>query len=203
MRGAMMGRAWVVIGVAGLAASGAWGGNTDPVVALTFDRTSIGLGETATGTLTARWNGPPNSYLSWVAVHLRASGSFVQVLDVQPIHWNNPALGLSGQPVASGADVLDVVGQQFSLIPPPVDFSNPIVVTSFTVTGTAAGMLSYHAELYPGAPGAIHIVTFGGDPPVFWGVDRFVSETLVVVPGPGAIAVVVVAGVGGIGRRRR
>jgi hypothetical protein len=196
-------RALLVIWLGGLAASGASGGNTDPVVALTFDRTSIGIGETATGTLTARWNGPPNSYLSWVAVHLRASGSFVQVSDVQPIPWNNPALGFSGQPVASGADVLDLVGSQYSLYPPPVDFSNPIVVTSFTVTGTAAGMLSYHAELYPGAPGAIYIDSFRLDPPVYGGVDRFVSETLVVVPGPGVGAVVVVAGVGGIGRRRR
>jgi hypothetical protein len=196
-------RAVLVIGLGGLAASGAWGGNTDPVVALTFDRTSIGIGETATATLTARWNGLPSTYLSSVAVHLRASGSFVQVSDVQPIHWNNPALGFSGQPVASGADVLGVVGAQFTLIPPPVDFSNPIVVTSFTVTGTAAGMLSYHAELYPGAPGAIYIDSFRLDPPVYWGVDRFVSETLVVVPGPGVGVVVVVAGVGGIGRRRR
>ncbi|MCC5821878.1 MAG: hypothetical protein LAT64_01165 [Phycisphaerales bacterium] len=170
-------------------------------MALTFDRTSIGIGETATATLTASWNGGPGTYLSWVGVHLRASGSFVQVSDVQPIHWNNPAFGYSGQPVASDADVLDVVGTQFSLIP-PVDRSNPIVVTSFTVTGTTAGLLTYHAELYPGASGAVHITTFSGDPPVFWGVDRYISETLVVVPGPGAVAVVVVAGVGGLGRRR-
>lgn len=195
-------RAVLVIGLGGLAASGAWGGNTNPVVALTFDRTSIGIGETATATLTARWNGSAGTYLSWVAVHLRASGGFVQVSDVQPIHWNNPALGFSGQPAASGADVLDVLGSQYTLFP-PVDFSNPIVVTSFTVAGTAAGMLSYHAELYPGAPGAIYIDSFRFDPPVYWGVDRFVSETLVVTPGSGAVAVVVVAGVGGIGRRRR
>lgn len=195
-------RAVLMIGLGGLAASGAWGGNTNPVVALTFDRTSIGIGETATATLTARWSGLPSTYLSSVAVHLRASGSFVQVSDVQPIHWNNPALGFSGQPVAFGADVLDVVGQQFSLIP-PVDFSNPIGVTSFTVTGAAAGMLSYHAELYPGAPGALHIWTFGGDPVAFWGLDRFVSETLVVVPGPGMVGVLGAAGLVACGRRLR
>ena len=175
-------------------------------VSLTFDRTSIGIGDTAVATMTASWDDWQNTlYLSSVNVDLIASGAFVAVSDIAPVAWNNPVLGFDGQGVASGADVLRLNASQFNLIP-PFTMDNPILITTFVVTGIAKGSLTYHSVNAAGAPFPYSITdTYIGGPPVPDppGNEVFVSQTLVVTPGPGVGAVVVVAGVCGIGRRRR
>ncbi len=204
MRGVMIRRAWAVVGVAGLGVSAsAQNFVTDLVVALTFDRTSIGIGETATGTITASWIGPVGSYFSSINVNLIASGSFVEVSGVAPVAWNNIALGFDGQGVASGADIISLQASQFSLIP-PYTTDHPILITAFTVTGVAEGLLWYHSVNAPGAPFPYSVTSpFVGGPalPPF-GNDVFVSQTLVVTPGPGVVGVLGVAGVVGAVRRR-
>jgi hypothetical protein len=196
--------AWVMMGMAGLGVP-ASGQNkvTGLEVSLTFDRTSIGIGETATATMTASWLGPPGSYMSIVAVDLMASGAFVMVSDIAPVAWNNPALGFNGQGVASGADVLWLNASQFNLIP-PYTTENPILITTFTVTGAAEGLMWYRSVNSPGAPFPYQVqpVSLTG-PIVDWTNDVFESQTLVVTPGPGVVGVLGMAGVIGAGRRRR
>ena len=50
----------------------------------------------------------------------------------------------------SGANVMGLQASQFSLIP-PFDSANPILVTTFTVTGTTAGVLSYSSATTAGS----------------------------------------------------
>ncbi|MCC5821880.1 MAG: hypothetical protein LAT64_01175 [Phycisphaerales bacterium] len=204
MRGAMSGRAWVVMAIAGLGVAPASGQSvtTDLVVALTFDRTSIGIGETAVATVRASWVGVTGTYMSYVGVDLIASGAFVEVGQVAPIAWNNPMLGFDGQGLGDGADVRGMQAAQFSLIPPYVT-GNPILITTFRVTGVAEGLLSYHSETIAGTPFPYDVTGgWANDPPV-WGNDVFVSQTLVVTPGPGVAVVLCVAGMIGCGRRTR
>ena len=194
----------VMLGLAGLgvpaAASGNWAGLE---VRLTFDRSTIGIGETATAMIVASWTSTLGQYFGALTVDLIASGAFVSVTDVTPVAWNNPALGFTGQGVASGADIIELNAAQFSLIP-PFDPSNPLLVTTFTVVGTQAGSLDYHSRASQGSPGSYFVVERpnGGPilPPI--GDDAFVSETLVVTPGPGVVGVLGVAGVVGVRRRR-
>ena len=202
MRGVMR-RAWAV-GLAGLGVAPAWGQavTTDLVVALTFDRTSIGIGETATATLTASWIGPIGSYFASINVDLIASDGFVAVSDIAPIAWNNPMLGFDGQGWGDGADVRGLQAAQFSLIPPYVT-DNPVLVTTFRVTGVAAGLLSYHSETIAGALFPYDVTGGWVNDPTVWGNDVFESQTLVVTPGPGVGCVLAMAGVVGAGRRRR
>jgi hypothetical protein len=198
-----MKRACVILGVAGLGVP-AWGQFSTLTVALTFDRTSIGIGETATATIMASWTGyPVGSYFSSINVDVIASGLYVQVSDVAPVAWNNWALGFDGQGAASGADVLGLEASQFSLIP-PFTTEHPILITTFRVTGVAEGFLAYHTVNAPGAPFPFSVTSaYFNDYPIQWTNDSFESGTLVVTPGPGVGAVVVVAGACGIGRRRR
>ena len=196
--------AWVVVGIAGLGAP-AWGQNssTNLVVSLTFDRTSIGIGETAVATMMATWDAPQGTYLASVNVDLIASGGFVAVSDIAPVAWNNIALGFDGQGVASGADVIGINASQFSLIPPH-STANPILITTFTVTGIAEGMLSYHSVTAAGAPYPYFVQqVLPLDPVVTYTNDVFESQTLVVTPGPGVVGVLGVAGVVATGRKRR
>lgn len=199
-----MRRAWLVLGSAGFGGSAlAQNIGTDLVVSLTFDRTSIGIGETAVATLTASWNGIQGSYLGAVAVDLIASDGLVLVSEVAAVAWNNPALGFNGQGVGVGPDVIGLFASQFSLIP-PYTTDNPILITTFVVTGVGAGELSYRSRTGQGAPFSYYVEDGSlTGPVVYWGDDVFVSQTLVVTPGPGTAALVVVAGVGGFGRRRR
>jgi hypothetical protein len=195
-------KAWVLTAAAGLGMPAAGGTGSYLAVSLTFDRTSIGIGETAVATMTASWDGLPGSCLASVNVDLIASGPSVFVSDVAPVAWNNPALGFDGQGIPSGPDVLGLNAAQFSLIPPHTT-DNPVLITTFTVTGTAAGMLSYRSETAAGAPYPYSVDPLFGpipDPP---GNEVFVSETLVVTPGPGVGGVLVVACGMVAGRRRR
>jgi MYXO-CTERM domain-containing protein len=195
----------MAIGVFGLAAGVSDAGSVgiEAVVELTFDRTSIGIGETARATITASWNGiPPGAYFSSITVDLIASGDFGLVSEIVPVAWNNPAMGFNGQGVASGADVIGLQAAQFSLIP-PYTTDNPILITTFTVTGTAAGELSYHSDASAGAPYSYSIVTSGFNCCLYELTDEiFISQTLVVTPGPGVVGVLGVAGLVGVRRRR-
>lgn len=193
MRGVLVVTA--VCGSAGAAVERGFGWSAE----LTFDRDEIAIGESAVATLTLF--GPQNfpGYFSSFNGDLLASESVVEVSDVAPVAWNNPGLGFQGEPFASGSDVLRIEASQFSLIP-PVDFSNPLLVTTFLVTGTDLGALTYEASVSPGAPflfswtNAFKQFSFGP--------EDFMSETLIVVPAPSALGCVLVYGLLA-GRRRR
>jgi MYXO-CTERM domain-containing protein len=189
-----------LLAVAGLATVAT--AQTNLNVALTFDKTSIAIGETATATVTASWNGVAGSYMSSVNANWLASGEFASVSNIAAVAWNNPALGFNGQGTASGASVLGVQASQFSLIP-PFTATNPILVTTFTVTGTAEGVLSYASTTVTGAPSPYSVTGPGfADPVVFFTNDAFSSGSLTVTPAPSAMALL---GLGGLvaGRRRR
>jgi hypothetical protein len=192
-----------LLAVAGLATvASAQNVSTDLVVELSFDKTSIAIGETATATISASWTGVTGSYFSSFNVNINASGEYVSLSNVAPIAWNNPALGFNGQGTVSGASILNMQASQFSLIPPFVS-TNPIMVTSFTVTGTAEGVLSYSTTNADGAPFPFSVTgPVFSDPVVQFGNDSFSSGSLVVTPAPSAMALL---GLGGLvaGRRRR
>jgi hypothetical protein len=180
-----------VLAVAGLASvATAQNISTDLVVSLTFDRAEIAIGETATATITASWNGVTGSYFSSFNVNMNASGEYVSVSNLAPVAWNNPALGFNGQGTVSGASILNMQASQFSLIPP-------------FVTGTAEGVLSYSTTNADGAPFPFSVTgPVFSDPVVQFGNDSFSSGSLVVTPAPSAMALL---GLGGLvaGRRRR
>jgi MYXO-CTERM domain-containing protein len=192
-----------LLAVAGLATvASAQNISTDLVIALTFDKTSIGIGETATATVTASWNGVAGSYFSSFNASLIASGEYVSVSDLAGVAWNNPALGFSGTGTISGASIMNIQASQFSLIP-PYNSANPILVTTFTVTGTAEGSLTYSTVNADGAPFPFSVTgPVFSDPVVEFGHNSFVSDTLRVTPAPSAMALL---GLGGLvaGRRRR
>jgi hypothetical protein len=192
-----------LLAVAGLATvASAQNVSTNLNVALSFDKTSIAIGETATATISASWTGVTGSYFSSFNVNINASGEYVSLSNVAPIAWNNPALGFNGQGTVSGASILNMQASQFSLIPPFVS-TNPILVTSFTVTGTAEGILSYSTSNAAGAPFPFSVTgPVFSDPVVEFGNDAFSSGSLVVTPAPSAMALL---GLGGLvaGRRRR
>jgi MYXO-CTERM domain-containing protein len=192
-----------LLAVAGLATvASAQNVSTNLNVALSFDKTSIAIGETATATISASWTGVTGSYFSSFNVNINASGEYVSLSNVAPIAWNNPALGFNGQGTVSGASILNMQASQFSLIPPFVS-TNPILVTSFTVTGTAEGILSYSTTNAAGAPFPFSVTgPVFSDPVVEFGNDAFSSGELRVTPAPSAMALL---GLGGLvaGRRRR
>ena len=192
-----------LLAVAGLATvASAQNVSTNLNVALSFDKASIAIGETATATISASWNGVAGSYFSSFNVNINASGEYVSLSNVAPIAWNNPALGFNGQGTISGASILNMQASQFSLIPPFVN-TNPILVTSFTVTGTAEGILSYSTSNAAGAPFPFSVTgPVFSDPVVEFSNAAFSSGSLTVTPAPSAMALL---GLGGlvVGRRRR
>ncbi len=192
-----------LLAVAGLATvASAQNVSTDLVVELTWDKTEIAIGETATATVIASWNGVEGSYFSSFNVNFNASGEYVSVSNLAPAAWNNTALGFDGTGTISGASILNFQAAQFSLIPPFVA-TNPILVTTFTVTGTAEGVLSYSTTNADGAPFPMSVTgPVFSDPVVEFGNDSFVSGSLTVTPAPSAMALL---GLGGLvaGRRRR
>jgi MYXO-CTERM domain-containing protein len=192
-----------LLAVAGLATvASAQNVSTNLNVALSFDKASIAIGETATATISASWNGVAGSYFSSFNVNINASGEYVSLSNVAPIAWNNPALGFNGQGTISGASILNMQASQFSLIPPFVN-TNPILVTSFTVTGTAEGVLSYSTTNAAGAPFPFSVTgPVFSDPVVEFSNAAFSSGSLTVTPAPSAMALL---GLGGlvVGRRRR
>jgi hypothetical protein len=192
-----------LLAVAGLATvASAQNVSTNLNIALSFDKTSIGIGETATATVMASWDGVAGSYFSTFTASLNANGEFVSVSNLAPIAWNNAALGFNGTGTVSGASILNLSASQFSLIPPFVN-TNPILVTTFTVTGTAEGVLSYSTTTAAGAPFPFSVTgPVFSDPVVEFGHDAFSSADLRVTPAPSAMALL---GLGGLmaGRRRR
>jgi len=169
-------------------------------VNLSFDSTSIGIGETATATLSASFTGQPDgAYLSSVNIDLIASIQW-SVSNVGAVAWNNASLGFDGQGVASGGNVLGINASQFSLIP-PVTAGSPIVIMSFTVTGSAEGSLTYSSSTADGAPFS-YSVTGGAfsDQPVIYDDSLFSSGVIRITPAPSAAALL---GLGGLGLARR
>ena len=64
-----------LLAVAGLATvASAQNVSTNLNVALSFDKTSIGIGETATATVMASWDGVVGSYFSSINIDLMANG---------------------------------------------------------------------------------------------------------------------------------
>ncbi|MEM9372794.1 MAG: hypothetical protein AAGA55_04045 [Planctomycetota bacterium] len=172
-------------------------------VHLSFDASDAAMGEIVTASLIAEFDGfGPNQYFSDVYIDLIASTSDVyEVIDVAPVMWNNPGLGFNGQGVASGSDVLDIRASQFHLIP-PVDFSNPIVITTFSLKRVGTGSVIYSAQVAADLPYmfAPSITPFGD---VFTYNDEvFTSDTLLGTPSPGVLGVFG-AGCALASRRRR
>ncbi len=176
------------------------------VISLTWDKTTIAIGETATATITSTHVGPAGSYLTVFAANLHASAEVVSVDYIAPVAWNQALSGLSGQGVADGASIMGLNAGQNSLLG-TIDSSNPLLVTTFTVTGTAEGVLTYTAEASVPPNGAWAIIGQGNPivpefPAVWFGTDVLDSQALTVVPAPSAMALL---GLGGLvaGRRRR
>jgi uncharacterized protein (TIGR03382 family) len=199
-----MKKAVCVLGVVGLAAGGAFGQNisTDLVVDLSFDKSSVSIGETFNAIITASWNGVAGSYFSSFNVDLIASGNYAQVNSVDTIAWNNPALGFTGQPASiDGASIIGLQAAQFSLIPPFVT-DNPILVTTINMTYTASGILSYSVQAAAGAPFMFSVTgPIFSDPVVEFGAEAFQSGSIG-IPAPGAAGLLAAAGVLGVRRRR-
>lgn len=184
----------VVCGSTGAAVERGFGWSAE----LTFDRDEIAIGESAVATLTLF--GPPGlpGHFSGFTGDLLASEPIVEVSNVAPVAWNNPGLGYPGEPFASGADVLEVEASQFFTIP-PVDFSNPLVVTSFSVTGVQAGQLNY--EALPTINPVILFSWVNAFDSYAFDSTYFSSETLTVVPAPSAM--ICVLGSALVASRRR
>lgn len=171
-------------------------------VTLSFDVSLIGFGESATATLSASFTGQPaGAYLSSVNIDLIATLPWT-VSNVAAVAWNNVALGFDGQGVASGGDVLGIEAAQFSLIP-PITAGSPILITTFTVTSTTEGVLTYDAQAANGAP-FLFSVTGGGfaDPVVEYGAEVFSSGSLSVIPAPGGVGLGVMCLAAATRRRR-
>lgn len=170
--------------------------STNLVVELTFDKTIIDIGETSVGSITAFWNGVPGSYFSSINVDLFPSGQFVEINSINPVVWNNPSLGFSGQATFSGANIFGLESTQFGLFPPVLE-NNPIHITSFTLTGVAPGVLVYTAEMTSGFATFPFSVTgpFFSDPTVAFGEEVFTSQPITVIPSPGAVAMLTLSGV--------
>ncbi len=199
-----MRRVVVAAALAGLTA-GALGQNisTGLIVSLTFDKSSLGIGETATATITASWNGVAGSYLSSFNIDLMLSNPGLVVSNLAPIAWNNPALGFTGTPASiEGGNIIGLQAAQFSLIPPFVNI-NPILVTTFTVTLVSTGsVLEYSARVAAGAPFPFSVTgPVFNDPVVQFGLDSFRSDRFM-IPSPSAVGLLGMAGVLA-GRRRR
>jgi hypothetical protein len=177
--------------------------STDLVVSLSFDQTGIQVGDIGSATITASWNGVAGSYFSSFNVDLLASSQAIQILDVAPVAWNNPALGFTGSPASlDGANIIGLQASQFSLIP-PFTATNPILVTTFTFQAVSAGVVTYSTQNAAGAPFPFSVTgPVFSDPVVEFGNDAFQSGTLVIFPAPGAVGLLAMAGVVA-GRRRR
>lgn len=195
-----MKRAMTLIGLAGFASGAA--AQSGLVVSLSFDHSAISIGETGSATITASWSGVTGSYLSSFNVDMLSSSQAIQVLDVAPVAWNNPALGFTGSPaLLDGANIIGLQAAQFSLIP-PFTATNPILVTTFTFQAVSAGVVTYSTQNAAGAPFPFSVAGPGfSDPAVEFGNEAFQSGTLIIFPAPGAVGLLAMAGV--VARRRR
>ncbi|MEM9372795.1 MAG: hypothetical protein AAGA55_04050 [Planctomycetota bacterium] len=173
-------------------------------VRLSFDKTSVSLGESFTATLTASFTGfADGAYLSSINIDLLANAPRADVSNVSAVAWNNAGLGFDGQGTASGADVLGIEASQFSLIP-PFTTDNPVLITTFTVTWNGGvGLFWYTPVLADGAPFMFSVTGPGfADQPVTFNEEAFTSQAFNFIPAPGSAAVLVLCGVlAGRGRR--
>lgn len=192
--------------VAGLACGSVSAQNvsTGLVVSLSFDRAYIDIGQTPVATISASWNGVTGSYFSSFNIDLFVSTPGIEVVSVDPIAWNNPALGFTGTPASiEGGNIIGLQAAQFSLIP-PFTSSNPILVTRFTVMAVGPwSVLQYTAQAAAGAPFPFSVTgPIFSDPVVEFGIDSFQSAALIVVPAPGVAGVLAMGGLVGLRRRR-
>ena len=191
--------------VAGLACGSVSAQNvsTGLVVSLTYNQVGMVVGDIGTATIRASWNGVTGSYFSSFNVDLLADNQIIQVLDVATVAWNNPALGFTGSPASiDGANIIGLQASQFSLIPPFVT-SNPILVTTITFQAVAAGVMNYSTQNAAGAPFPFSVTgPIFSDPVVQFGNDAFVAPPLIIVPTPGAVGLLGMAGIMA-GRRKR
>lgn len=199
-----MNRAISLLAMSGLASAAA---GQSLSVSLSFDATSIAIGETATATLSASFTGQPaGAYLSSVNIDLvLLGGPRLDVSNVSAVAWNNVSLGFDGQGTASGSDVLGIEAAQFSLIP-PITAGSPMLICTFTVTGNACpgpgGFYQYEARTSRDAPFAFSVT--GGafaDPVVSYGTEVFHAQGLTACPSPGCFSIAA-AGLG-VGLRKR
>ncbi|GEM_PF-2460019 len=194
----MNNQAHAIIALGGLSA-GAMGQSLS--VELSWDSTSISLGETATATLIATFDGfAAGSYLSSVNIDLIADEQAGEVSNVGAIAWNNAGLGFDGQGTASGANILGIEAAQYSLIP-PFTTNNPIMIMTFEFTASDIGpsgyprIPTYRARTVDGAPFAFSVTGPNfSDQPLGFGPDAL-------VPAPGVVGLL--CGVGLLGGRRR
>lgn len=175
-------------------------------VHLSFDATDAPMGGIVTASITAAFTdlfSPGTSTFGGIAVDLVASRDDVyKVIDVAPVVWNNPGLGFTGQGSASGASVIDLQAAQFSLVG-PVDPSNPILITTFTLQRIGTGSLTYSARVSDGFSAGFFLGDPpNGGPPRDFGPEVFTSDTLLGTPSPGVLGVLGVGGVLVAGRRR-
>ncbi len=174
---------------------------------LSFADASIAVGGTTTATLTVDFtvdSGSAASYLAWVNINILGDDGIASAsgLSLNAALSNvSPAAG-----TAAGSGVAGLFMQSSSFFG-AVDFTNPVVVASWTVTGDAAGVLTYQASVHDQGPAAFQTID-GADGPfgvgIDFGTDAFSSGSLDIVgiPAPSAMALL---GLGGVvaGRRRR
>ncbi|MEM9373182.1 MAG: hypothetical protein AAGA55_06015, partial [Planctomycetota bacterium] len=73
-------------------------------VNLSWDQSVIAIGDTATATVSASFDGfADGSYISSVNIDLIASAALGAAGNVSSVAWNNAGLGFDGQGSASGA----------------------------------------------------------------------------------------------------
>lgn len=171
-------------------------------VSLSFDKTSIAIGETATATVTASFTGAAGSYFSSISANLVANGGFVTASSASGLGWGMAALGAVNGGSANGGSLNGIFAAQQSLFG-AVNTGNPFTVLTFTVTGAEAGVLTYSAAVANSAPGAFSFTDAAGGPfaqPTY--TNAMSSGSLTVTPAPSAMALL---GLGGLvaGRRRR
>lgn len=198
-----------LIAVAGLATVAA-AQPSNLSVNLTWDQTSIEVGQSATATVTASWTGVNNSYLSAVVVNFLASAQLGDVSNIAPFATNQPIGGFTGTGTASGADVLSYQASQYigfldedngETPQENLDRTNPITITSWTFTATALGALSYSTTTAEGVAAPFVVIGPGVTSlPAFFQNDVFSSGTLNIVPAPSAMALL---GLGGLVATRR
>lgn len=200
-----MNRSVLAITLAGLVTTASAGIH----VSLSFDNTSLEVGQSITGTITAVLSDvAAGSYFSSAIFDLVCSQSEgVAFSPLTGLGWAMPVLGepSGGTPASNG--IFGIYATQQALFG-PVDTSNPFVIGTFTMTGLPGlnifTPLSFVVE--NGAiPGAFSYIDAADGPfaaPIFVGPEVFSSDTLVWVPSPGGVVVLAAGGLVA-GRRRR
>ena len=176
---------------------GAWtpcGAARVVTVGLEADRTTVAIGGVVSWTVRVSWVAdefPPDAW----------TGGFVGAFVA-----NEPTLGESGAfesllprsgstPASDRASVLGVNVFQSALLGDAIDDGNPLALFRFEVVTARAGELRYHAS------GSVAIVDFPHLPPGSFELAT-ASETVTVVPSPGAGPLVGAVGLLGARRRR-